>query len=142
MYEFLKYRVSEVMASSPVTIAPGASLAEVEDIFSRHHFNGLPVVDARGRLLGLLTTLDVLKAFAFTPASVIPPYSEITKQPAERFMTRDPLTFEPDAPLTHVLEQMVRSRYKSFPVVAGERLVGMVAREDVLRALKEVAARG
>ena len=142
MYEFLDYRVADVMASAPVTVDPGATLAEVEELFARHNFNGLPVVDPGGRLLGLLTKLDVLKAFAFTPRSIIPPYDEIVRQRAERFMTRDPVTFDPEAPLTHVLEEMVRSRFKSFPVVAGGRLVGVVAREDVLRALKEAAASG
>jgi CBS domain-containing protein len=142
MYEFLDYRVADVMASSPVTIDPDTSLAEVEELFNRHNFNGLPVVDHGGRLLGMLTKLDVLKAFAFTPSSIIPPYDEITRQRAERFMTRDPVTFDPGVPLTHVLEEMVRSRFKSFPVVAGGRLVGVVAREDVLRALREAATHG
>jgi CBS domain-containing protein len=141
MYEFLGYRVADVMSRTPVTIEPRTPLAQVEGLFARHDFNGLPVVGPDGRLLGMLTKLDVLKAFTFTPASMIPPYAEITTQPAERFMTREPTTFDPDTPLTHVLEEMVRSRFKSFPVVAEGRLVGVVAREDVLCALKEAATR-
>jgi len=44
MYEFLDYRVSDVMNENPVTVGPRTTLAEVEAIFEEHDFNGLPVV--------------------------------------------------------------------------------------------------
>src|SRR3990172_8916753 len=52
----------------PVTIAPGATLAEAERVFEKRDFNGLPVVGAGGELVGFLTKLDVLRAFRFTEA--------------------------------------------------------------------------
>jgi CBS domain-containing protein len=139
MYEFLAYRVRDVMTSHRLVVGPNTPLFEVEDIFTTHGFNGLPVVGGDGRLLGLLTKLDVLKAFAFTPRAIVPPYEEIVAQPVDAFYTRDPHTVSPDTPLTRVLEDLVRTRYKSCPVVEKGRLVGMVAREDLLRALRAVA---
>ena len=94
-----------------------------------------------GALLGIVTKLDVLKAFAFTPRSMIPRYEEIMGDKAESVMTLRPITVTPDTSLTRVLQMMADTRYRSFPVVIGTLLIGMVAREDVLRALAR-AARG
>jgi CBS domain-containing protein len=140
MYEFIYYRVRDVMSAPAVTVGPETPLAEVEDLFERHDFNALPVVDPAGGLLGVLSKLDFLKAFRFTPESIAPHYDEIMRQSAESVMSRDPLTVDPATPLTRVLEDMITTRFKSFPVVERGRVVGMVAREDVGRALRRAAA--
>lgn len=140
MYEFLDYRVEDVMTRKPVTIAPGATLAEAERIFEKRDFNGLPVVGAGRELVGFLTKLDVLRAFRFTEEHVFPPYTELMRQPVSSVMSRDVLTVTPRAPLTRVLQKMLDSRSKSFPVVDGGRLVGVVAREDLLGALRRGVA--
>ncbi len=63
MYEFLDYRVCDAMTRDPVQIAPEASLAAAEALFEKHGFNALPVVGAGGALLGVVTQLDLLRAF-------------------------------------------------------------------------------
>jgi CBS domain-containing protein len=140
MYEFLDYRACDAMTAEPVTVRPEASLAEVEAVFEKHDFNGLPVVDEAGALLGVVTKLDLMKAFRFTDESIFPPYEEIMTRPAGTVMTRDVLTVTPRAPLTRVLEKMLDTRNKSFPVVDDGALVGVVAREDVLGALRRAAS--
>jgi CBS domain-containing protein len=142
MYEFLTLHVSDAMTPEPVTIRADVTVAGAEVLFEQHNFNGLPVVDESGRLLGVLTKLDLLKAFAFTPQSIVPHYEEVLRQPVERSMTREALAVSPDTPLTRVLEALVATRYKSFPVVTDGRVVGMIAREDVLRAIRRVAGPG
>jgi CBS-domain-containing membrane protein len=136
MYEFLEYTVADVMTRSPVTIEGQRPLEEAAAIFAQHDFNALPVVDAAGRMRGLLTKLDFLRAFVFTPESMVPRYSEILERPVDSVMTRDPETLRPEEPLTRVLQRMVDERRKSFPVEEGGRLVGMLAREDLMRALR------
>ena len=140
MYEFLKHQVRHVMTVDPITISRHASLADAEALLERHQFNALPVVDEDGRLIALVTKLDLLKAFAFTPQSIVPHYEEIMRQHVEQVMTAEPTIVDPEWPLTRALEEMVRTRNKSFPVVADGRLVGIVAREDVIRALRRAAA--
>jgi predicted transcriptional regulator len=61
-------------------------------------------------------------------------------EPAEAVMTQKPLTVTPDKSLTRVLQLMAETRYKSLPVTIGALLIGIVAREDVLRALQRAAA--
>jgi CBS domain-containing protein len=136
VYEFLDYTVSDVM-SKPTAVGPDATLAEVERILEQTGFNGLPVV-ADGALVGFVTSLDLLAAFRFTPDAIVPPYHEIMQLPVSSVMAKQPAVVQPRTRLTRVLEKMVDTRNKSFPVVDphGERLVGVVAREDVMRALR------
>ena len=139
MYEFLGYQVQDVM-SSPLSIAPQATLAEAEQLLEARGFNALPVVTREGQLVGVVTSLDLLKAFRFTEESILPPYDEIMRHTVESVMSRDPATVRPRTPLTRVLEKMVATRDKSFPVVDEGRLVGVVAREDVMQALRRADA--
>ena len=140
MHEFLQYRVRHVMTTTLKTIEPSASLAQAEALFEQHDFNALPVVEPAGRLVGILTKLDLLAAFAFTPASIIPQYEDVMRSQVAEKMTRELVTVGPDLPLTRVLQELVETRNKSLPVLDGTRLVGVVAREDVLRALRRAAA--
>ena len=98
MYEFLDFQVRDV-ASEPVVVKPGATLAEVEALFEKHGFNGLPVVDDEGALLGWVTSLDLLAAFRFTADSTLPPYEQIMQRPVSDVMSREPQTVTPRAPL-------------------------------------------
>jgi CBS domain-containing protein len=60
------------------------------------------------------------------------------RRPIAEVMTEAVVHVEPSAPLTRVLQLMVSLRSRSFPVIAPDRqLVGMISREDVIRALKE-----
>lgn len=140
MYEFLGYQVRHVMTTDVVSIRRDTPVGEIEDLFDAHDFNALPVLDEAGALEGLVTKLDVLRAFAFTPESIVPPYEEIRRRPAEAVMTREPISVAPRLPLTRALHKLIETRNKSFPVVEGERLAGMLAREDVIRALRRAAA--
>lgn len=140
MYEFLEYRVKDVMTREVISIEPQTPLAEAELIFEEHDFDALPVLDRDGRLVGVLAKLDLCRAFGFSPESVIPPYGEILSRPAESVMTRSPVEVDPEMRLTRVLEMMIETRYKSFPVVENGRLTGVIAREDVLRAVRRAGA--
>lgn len=140
MYEFLEYRVKDAMTREVISIEPQTPLGEVELIFEEHDFDALPVLDRDGRLVGVLAKLDLCRAFGFSPESPIPPYREILARPAESVMTRSPVEVDPEMRLTRVLEMMIETRYKSFPVVESGRLAGVIAREDVLRAVRRAGA--
>jgi CBS domain-containing protein len=141
VYEFLDYRVGDAMTEKPVSIGPEASLAEAEALLEQHGFNALPVLGAKGELLGIVTKLDLLKAFCFDERHMFPPYTELMAQPVRSVMSTDVATVMPRTPLTRVLETLVRTRSKSLPVVDDGMVVGIIAREDVLEALRR-AVRG
>jgi CBS domain-containing protein len=138
VYGFADWQVQDVM-SEPITIDAGAKLAEAEALLEKHGFNSLPVVDPAGKLVGLVSSLDLLEAFRFPDDDILPSYESVLDQPVSKFAKRDVGTVCPRTPLSRVIEKMVDTRRKSFPVLDDDRLVGMVAREDVLGALRRSA---
>ncbi|MCL4683941.1 CBS domain-containing protein [Myxococcota bacterium] len=141
MYEFLSWRVADVMTRAVQTLSTDAAIRDAEALFDAHDFDALPVVSDEGGLAGIVSKLDVLRAYVFTSESIVPRYDEIRKRPVRTIMTLQPLTIAPDQPLTRALEMLAATRVKSLPVVEQGRLVGIVAREDVIRALRRAAAR-
>jgi len=137
VYEFLNWQVRDVM-STPVTVPPEMSIQDAEKLLESEGFNTLPVVTRTGALLGVVSSIDLLSAFRFNDdESILPQYSEVMKRPVSSVMSVDPQTVRPRTPLTRVLEKLAASRNKSFPVVDEGRVVGVVAREDVMRALRQ-----
>ncbi len=136
MVPFLNMKVSDVMSGHPVTVEPHTSLAEARELFEANKFNALPVVVEVDGIVGMLTQFDLLRAFLFSPKSIIPRYDAILSQPVEDYMTRNPESVQPAQPLSRVLSRMIETRNKSFPVVEDRRLRGIVAREDILKGLR------
>ncbi len=139
MYTFIHYQARDVMTPAPVTVGKETTLSEVGAIFSEHDFNGLPVVDEDQGLLGMITKLDLLKAFASAEENERLTYDEVMTDRAFRVMTKNPHVVNRGTPLTRLLHYMVESGHKSVPVVEGDRVVGVVAREDIIRALRLAA---
>lgn len=140
MYEFLSWRVRDVMTREVLTLAPEATIAEAEERFARHDYDALPVLAPDGSLLGIVSKLDVLRAYHFTPETLVPRYEEIRQRPVRTVMSTQPLTVAPDTPLSRVLETLVATHVKSVPVVQDGRLVGIVSRSDVVEALRRAGA--
>ncbi|MBK1726916.1 HPP family protein [Halorhodospira neutriphila] len=141
MYDFLSYCVRDYMTAHPQTVGPETRLHELQALFDRHDFNGVPVIGADWRLLGVATKLDLLKAFTFTTQAMVPQYEAIMEGRVEEIMTREPVTVSPELPLTRVLQRMVDLRTKGFPVIdEQQRIVGVIAREDLLRALHDATS--
>jgi len=139
MHEFTYYQVRDVMTMNPMTLSLDTPLGEIEAIFEKHDFNGLPVIDGKGELLGMVTKLDLLKAFDFNERTKIPAYDTIRKYRCEKIMSRNVKAVRLESPLTRVLHHMIETGYKSFPVTQDGILVGIVAREDIIKALGRAA---
>lgn len=138
MYEFVHYTVADVMTPRPRTVTPETSLSDAQALFEEYGFNGMPVADASGNLAGYLTKMDILRAFTLRPEAMVPAYSRIMQEPVGGVMSREPVHVPPEQPLTRVLQRLVEMGVKSLPVVDDTgALVGVIAREDVLRALRE-----
>jgi len=91
-----------------------------------------------GKMLGIVSKFDFLRAFAFTTGQMLPHYDELMGRPVAEVMTEAVVHVEPTAPLTRVLQLMVSLKNRSFPVIGPDRvLLGMISREDLMRALKE-----
>ena len=135
IYRFLQCTAEQYMTPGVMTIARNCTMNEAEALFAMHDFNAFPVVE-NGRLLGIVSKFDFLRAFTFTTGQMVPPYDELMKRSVGDVMTEAVISVEPKTPLTRVLQLMVNLRIRSFPVLGPNReLLGMISRGDVMRAL-------
>ena len=137
MYRFLECTAAKYMTRTVTTVTRQVTMGELGKLFEKHDFNSFPVVED-GNMVGIVTKFDFLRTFAFTTGQMLPHYDELMQRPVAEMMTEAVVHVEPTAPLTRVLQLMVSLKTRSFPVVGPDRqLLGIVSREDVMRALKE-----
>ena len=141
MYQFLEQTVAGHMTRTVKTVTRGLTMRDLGDMFERDDFNAYPVEDDR-QIVGLVTKFDLLKCFAFTPNQMVPRYDDLMRRTVADVMTPEFIYVRSDTKLTRVLQLMVEHRFRSVPVIdSGHRLEGMIAREDILRALKACIGR-
>lgn len=129
-------RTRDVMSSPVVTVAPDAHLKDVAATLVEHGINAVPVVQDGDRLVGIVTEADLLTLEATLTPGARPGAPVAGKGPphtAGEVMSRSVYTLTEDTDATDAARLMLRHRLKSVPVVAGDRVVGIVARRDLLR---------
>ena len=130
-------RTREVMSSPVVTVPPDAQLKDVAATLVEHGINAVPVVDDGDRLVGIVSEADLLTLEA-TPGVQHRPGSAARQGPphtAREVMSHSVYTLTQDTDAAAAARMMLRHNLKSVPVVAGGRVVGMVARRDLLRLI-------
>jgi len=117
-------RFESGMVVNPITIAPSATLAEAQAIMKRHKISGIPVVEANGRLVGILTNRDV--RFAENPA-----------QPVSELMTHDNLaTVSPGVTSEEARRLLHQRRIEKLIVVDDAyRCIGLITVKDIEKAV-------
>jgi CBS domain-containing protein len=141
MRGFIGLTVNDAMTRPVTVLSPEATVGELEELIERYDYNSFPVVES-DRLVGIVTKFDFLRNFIFTPDSVVPHYEELMQRRVGEIMRRQVRTVDPEMALTRVLQMMVDMSTKSFPVVSDDRVVGIISREDVIRALRRAVGRG
>jgi CBS domain-containing protein len=140
---------ADVMTGDVATIGPEASIAMAVDKMVRGRISGLPVVEAGGAILGMLTEGDLLHRielatvprhaawlnFLRGPERAAEEYVHSHTRTVEDLMSLSPVTVEAATPLSEVVALMERHRIRRVPVLRDGRLVGIIARADLVRAL-------
>lgn len=127
------------MTRAVTTVPRALTVRALGDMFERDDFNAYPV-EEDGQVIGIVTKFDLLKCFAFTPSQMVPRYGELMDRTVADVMTPEFIYVRTDTKLTRVLQLMVEHRIRSIPVIDSEhRLAGIIAREDVVRALASCA---
>ena len=136
MHKFLEATAGQYMTRTVQTVTRDTTMRELKTMFDDAGFNAFPVRE-NGDVVGLVTKFDFLKCFAFTPNRMVPGYDELLSRTVVDVMTPEFIYVDPATKLTRVLQLMVDHRMKSIPVLDPEqRLAGIIAREDVMRALQ------
>jgi len=111
-------------------------VAELGRLFEKDDFNAYPVEEG-ARIVGLVSKFDFLACFVFTLAYMIPRYDDLMNRTVAEIMTPEFIYVREENKLTRVLQLMVDHRIRSMPVIEGDqRLVGIISRDDVMRALQ------
>jgi CBS domain-containing protein len=140
---------SDVMTRNIVTVPRGGSIAEAIRLMLDNRVSGLPVLDDEDKVVGIVTEGDLLRRsetgterhrprwleFLMGPGRIAEEYVRTHGRKVEEIMTRNLVSVTADTPLDDVVQMMERRRIKRVPVLAGDLLVGMVSRADLLRAL-------
>lgn len=142
-------KAQDIMSRDVVTVAPDASILHAARLMLQRKFSGLPVVDASGTLVGIVTEGDFLRRaetgtvrrrprwieFFVGPGPLAAEYAHANGRRVDEIMTRDVLTVTEDTPLQDVVGLMERHDVKRLPVVREHQIVGIVTRQNLLRAL-------
>lgn len=117
------------MAHPVFTLRPEQPVMEALEALLHRGYSGAPVVDGEGHLVGVLSEQDCLRVMAGAAFHAAP------EGCIREHMTQRVETIAPDADLFDVVGMFQTGGHRRLPVIAGGRLVGIVARRDVLRAL-------
>ncbi|WP_227353564.1 CBS domain-containing protein [Haladaptatus salinisoli] len=154
----------DLMTTDVETVAPDDEIGEVLTRLAREEFNGYPVVDD-GRLVGIVTQHDLVHLFQPSDRTLwipvgFPPFLESleyaidlswdeldasidlaknARKPVSDIMTEDVVTVAPDADLDRILDLLADAEndINRLPVLEDGALVGIIARQDVLRAVRD-----
>jgi CBS domain-containing protein len=131
----------EIMTKPVITARPDLPLKEAARLLDEHDISALPVVDAEGELVGIVSEADLLEL----ETRPDPRYQLIPLPPApapprlvSEVMTREVLAMPDDADVAHVAARMLQAHVKRIPILSGRRLVGIVSRRDIIK----IVARG
>jgi CBS domain-containing protein len=141
--------VADVMTRNCITIAPDATVEDAVHLMLNRHISGLFVVDKDGDLAGVITEGDLLRRDELGTQRSRPWWLRLLASPARQaadftrangrhvrdVMTEDVISIPRDAALEDVVAAMEANRVRRLPVTDGGKVVGVVSRSDLLRAL-------
>jgi len=146
-------KARNVMTWGAITVGPDESVAHAVQLMLQNKVSGLPVVDDKGRLVGIVTEGDFLRRgelgtqrqrprwleFLLGPGRLAAEYVQASGQKVSQVMTPEVKTITSDSPIEEVVRLMEHHRVKRLPVVQDGKLIGIVSRADLLHALGSVA---
>lgn len=141
-------KAEDIMYRRVITVKQTATLRELNEILQKHSITALPVVDEEGRVVGMVTEGDLIRA-------VLPGYMELHENslylhdfeyleervhhveeiPVREIMTRKVISVTENTPILQIGSTFLLRGIHRLPVMRGDRLVGIVSRSDIYRAI-------
>lgn len=144
-------RASDIMTAEPVCIDLGSTIRQVARLFDEHEISGAPVVDSAGRLVGVVSRTDLVRRYTSgeddrDPRMLAELFSYENEDDeglmpeqiiaVDDFMTDDPVTAGPAAPVKDVAAKMVAARVHRVIIVDRDNTpIGIVTSLDLVKAL-------
>lgn len=148
-------RARDVMTSDVATARPEMTVKDIASLMVARHISGLPVVSKDGEVVGMVSESDLLHrseigtaddesalAQLFTRADeVAQHYVKAHGKKVHDVMSRPVVSVDEDSELSHVADTLDRNRVKRVPVIRQGKVVGIISRSDLVRALSRVDVR-
>jgi CBS domain-containing protein len=133
-------KASDIMTRAVVTVTPDTPVAEACRQMLARGISGLPVVGEDGKLVGMITEGDVMRRLELrqpqrSPQSVRPGAAKDPGSKVAEIMTGGVITVDEDAPIGQIAGLLDQRHIRRVPVMRDGRLVGIVARSDLLRTI-------
>ncbi len=130
----------EIMTSPVITVEPDMPIRDAMRVLDRHDITAVPVVDEDERLVGIVSEADLLRGgITPDPRAHARPIEGGHREPAGKtvadVMTSGVLTVREGTDASDIARMMLETGIKSVPVTHGQRVVGIVSRRDLIRAL-------
>ncbi len=149
-------RASQIMSRQVITVGVDASVTDAIKIMLAHHISGLPVVDAAGKLVGIVSEGDFIRraelgterkrgrwlTFLAGADRAALDFARAHGHKVGQIMTANPVTIAEDTPLDQIVAIMEARNVKRLPVIRNDAIVGMVTRADFLPAIASLARSG
>jgi CBS domain-containing protein len=144
--------VKEIMTRDVVTVTKETTIAELARIFAERHISSLPVVDANGALVGIVTETDLVEQdkslhiptvisifdwviYLESDKKFEKELKKMTGRTVGDIFSPEVVTVSPDATAADVADLFSSRKINAVPVVEGGKLVGIVARIDLIRSM-------
>jgi len=136
--------VQDQMTPDPVTISPDAAFNDAFRLMKKNKFRRLPVVDQRGKLVGIIVEKDLLRASPSSASSlsIFEINHLLSELKVEQVMSKPVVTAPPELPLEEAARLMVDKKIGCLPVVREDKLLGIITETDIFEALAEVMGGG
>lgn len=119
---------TDIMNPEVIVLPCEATVGKAIDVLTEHHISGLPVVDADGHILGVVTEYALL-AIAYD--------ASVATDPVCQHMTKEAISVECDDPVTRVADLFILHRIRRVLVMQEGKLVGLISRRDLLKAARK-----
>ncbi|EHY87916.1 CBS domain-containing protein [Saccharomonospora azurea] len=132
-------RAKDIMTTPVVTVSPDDPVKKATRLLAEHGFTALPVVDEGDRVVGIVTEADVVAGRVppdarYRTGAAAAPTTDARESVAE-IMTTSPTCTQQGTDVAELVGTLLEGHYRAVPVLAGSKLVGVVTRSDVVRAL-------
>ena len=121
--------VKDHMTRKVLSLAPDLEISAATQMLIAHNISGAPVLDNHGRLVGILTERDCLKV------AMQSGYHDVPYGLVRDYMSNEPESVTPEQSILTLAEKFIRGRFHRYPVIDNGRLVGIISRRDVMRAM-------
>ena len=146
-------KAKDVMTGNVISIDPEQTVLQAARLMLQHRISGLPVTDASGRLVGILSEGDFLRRretqterrrsrwleFLMGPGKIASEYTHTHGSKVGDVMTTDVRTVDEDTALEDIVELMERHRIKRVPVMRADKMIGIITRSNLMHAMVSMA---